>query len=898
MPVTIGARFGPYEIIAPIGAGGMGEVYRARDSRLHRDVAIKVLPAALSADTDRLVRFEQEARAAAALNHPNILAVYDVGSEFGAPFIVSELLEGQTLRERLEAGPLPVRKAIAYVVCVTRGLEAAHGKGITHRDLKPDNVFVTTDDRIKILDFGLAKLAVDPSAAAASALQTAPPTAVGAVLGTVGYMAPEQVRGQAVDPRTDLFAVGVILYELLSGRRAFRRDTAPETMAAILNEDPPDIAAAGRSIPPALVRIIDRCLEKHPAARFQTASDLAFALESLSEASNSTNATAPSVRVDRVGRGWIGWVIAAVLLLALAPVAVRHLREQQTVARPMQFQFSPSVELAGPGNFSVSPDGGSVAFFGIGADGGWRLWVRAMNSLDVRPLPGTEIARGSPAPPPFWSPDNRFVAFQASDFKLKKVDVSGGPAQTLGEMPGVAVGGSWNSTGDIIVGNTAGGILRLSENGGAVSPVTVMDAAKKEEFHLLPTFLPDGRHFLYLRIAPGAMAASGTYIGTLDAKADAQSAERLAPYEVGMTYVPAIDQGPGRLMFVREGTLFAQPFDPVRLAMAGNPVAVAQGVGSFRDGGYFSASGNDVLVYRTANTDFQIASFDRTGGRQGRASEPAGFRGAALSPDGGRAVASRTVPQDATKADLWLFDLSQGNSTTRFTFGNGLAEYPIWSSDGRRIAFTLNNNRVVQKLASGDGDEQELLRSSPVGIVKATSWSADGRFVLYTIAEATATKTDIWVLPTGGGKPVPFARTQFEEDQGRFSPDGRWVAYVSDQSGLYEVYVRAFTTDFASGSAGTGASVLVSRGGGSEPRWRRDGRELFYLAQDGKMMAVPVAAAATFTVAAATALFQAPVGSIVGDVIADGSRFLLVTPVGPSASAPFTVVLNWSALKK
>jgi hypothetical protein len=404
---------------------------------------------------------------------------------------------------------------------------------------------------------------------------------------------------------------------------------------------------------------------------------------------------------------------------------------------------------------------------------------------------------------------------------------------------------------------------------------------------------------VYLRIVPTAPAATATYIGTLDAKPDAQSTERLSTYEVGMTYVPAIDAGPGRLMFVREGTLFSQAFDPVRLAITGNPVAVAQGVGSFRDGGYFSVSVNDVLVYRTVNTDFQIASFDRQGGRHARASEPAGFRGAALSPDGGRAVASRTLPQDATKADLWLYDLSQGNATTRFTFGSGLAEYPVWSSDGKRIAFTLNNNRLVQKLASGEGDEQELLRSSPAGILKATSWSADGRFLLCTIAEATATKTDILVLPASGGKPAPFARTQFEEGQGHFSPDGRWVAYVSDQSGVNEVYVRAFATDFAGGSAGTGASVLVSRGGGSEPRWRGDGRELFYLAQDGKVMAVAAGAGATFTVGAPTALFQAPVGSIVGDVTADGKQFLLVTPVGPSAAAPFTVVLNWSsALKK
>jgi eukaryotic-like serine/threonine-protein kinase len=685
---------------------------------------------------------------------------------------------------------------------------------------------------------------------------------------------------------------------MLSGRRAFRRDTAPETMAAILNEDPPDIAASGRTIPPALARIVDRCLEKNTASRFQTASDLGFALEALSDASGSTN---EAVRIEsprRPGRERIAWVVAVMLLMLLALLAFRHMREQSSVVRQMRFQFSPGVELAGPGNFSVSPDGGSVAFFGVGSDGVGRLWIRTMNSLDVRPLPGTEVPRDTPTPPPFWSPDSRFIAFQSTDFKLKKIAVSGGPAQTLSDIPGVAVGGSWNRTGDIIIGNTGGGVLRFDENGGPPTAVTTLDASKKEEFHLLPTFLPDGRHFIYLRIAPAAFDNSGTFVGTLDAKPDAQSTERLLPYEVGMTYAPAADGGPGRLLFVREGNLLAQPFDATRLAILGNPVAVAESVGSFRDGGFFSASGNDVLVYRTANSDFQIASFDRQGVRSGRVSEQAGFRRAALSPDGTRAVASRTVPQDVTKADLWLIDLSQGSGTTRLTLGNGMAEFPVWSPDGKRIAFTFNNNRVLEKLVSGENDDKELVRSTSAGLVRATNWSPDGRFLLYSVGEATATKQDVWVMPRDGGKAVPFARTPFDDDQGRFSPDGRWIAYVSDQSGAKEVYVRAFTTDFTGGSAATGETTLVSRGGGIEPRWRGDGRELFYLGGDGKIMAVAVVPGAPFTAAAPVALFQTPPGSIVGDVTADGKRFMLVTPVGASAAAPFTVVLNWSAASR
>ena len=476
--------------------------------------------------------------------------------------------------------------------------------------------------------------------------------------------------------------------------------------------------------------------------------------------------------------------------------------------------------------------------------------------------------------------------------------MSGGPPQTLCDLSSTAVGGSWNRDGDIIVGNIDGGLLRVRETGGVVSRITAIDPVRKEQFHLLPTFLSDGRHFEYLRIS-SVPENSGTYIGTLDAKPDEQSATRLLPYAVGMTYVPAADSGTDHLLFLREGTLLAQPFDPKRLALLGNPVPVAERVGSFRDGGFFSASANDRLIYRTADTDFQLAWFDRQGTLSGRVSEPGGFRGAALSPDGTRAVASSTNPQDAAKADLWLLDLSSGSGATRFTFGTGLAEFPIWSPDGTRIAFTFNKSLVHQKLASGERDETEVLHTISAGIVTANGWSPDSRFMLYTAAENLTTRSDLWVLPSEGRKPVPFVRTAFDEDQGRFSPNGRWIAYVSNETGANEVYVRAFTTDFRGGAAGTGGSRLISRGGGSAPRWRGDGREMFYLAPDGKMMAAEVSAGPEFRAGAPTPLFQIPSGAMVGDVSADGKRFLLVIPAGPSATPPFTVVLNWTAgLKK
>jgi Tol biopolymer transport system component len=477
--------------------------------------------------------------------------------------------------------------------------------------------------------------------------------------------------------------------------------------------------------------------------------------------------------------------------------------------------------------------------------------------------------------------------------------VSGGPPQTLCDLPSVAVGGSWNRNGDIVVGNTVGGLLRVHETGGIASPVTTLDPSRKEEFHLLPTFLPDGRHFVYLRISPAAPETGGIYVGTLDAKPEEQSIQRLMPYEVGVTYAPAAGSGPGRLLFVHEGTLIAQPFDATRLALAGEPMPVAERVGSFRDGAFFSASANDVLVYRTADTDFQVTWFDRQGTVSSRVSEPGAFRDVALSPDGARAVASRTNPQDASKADLWLFDLSRGSVATRLTLGTGIAEFPVWSSDSKRIAFSFGNSLLRQKLATGEGDEGELWRSRSAGAIRATDWSPDGQFLLYSEAVSASQGWDLFALPRDDAKPVPFARTGFNEEQGRFSPNGRWVAYVSNQSGQSEVYVRRFAADFSSGSASAGGSVLVSAGGGTAPRWRGDGRELFYLAPDGKMMAVDVSASEDFNVGTPTSLFQTPSGAVVGDVAADGKRFLIVAPVGASASVPFTVVLNWTAgLKK
>ena len=578
MALERGARLGVYEIAEPIGAGGMGEVYRARDPRLGRDVAIKVLPVAFSADAGRLARFEHEARAAAALNHPNILSVYDIGRLDQSPYIVSELLEGETLRERIgvPADTLPVRKAVDYAIQLARGLAAAHDKGIVHRDLKPENVFITTDGRVKILDFGLAKL-TEAEPAATADLATQSKTDPGVVLGTVGYMSPEQVRGASADHRSDIFAFGVVLYEMLCGRRAFRRDSSVETMTAILKEDPPDIAERG--IPPGLTRLVDRCLEKAPAARFQSTHDLAFALEALSSQSGASESihVKEKATFGRSNRERLAWALVAVLavglLAALAIGTLSYFRGGPVVQATRFFVTPPegwalaqqttqgSVAAAGP--LAVSPDGRRVAFVARDQSGGTLIWVRSLDTLEARGLTGTEGGFS-----PFWSPDGRSLGFFAAD-KLKKIEVAGGPPVTLCDAsPGLS--GTWSPAGVIVFSPAAGTALqKVSASGGV--PASVTELAGNESGHARPLFLPDGRHFVY-RAGIGLDARGTAVVASLDSR------ERTKVAEIDSTNV-AYSQG--HLLFLRESTLMAQRFDPDRIATLGEPFPVAERIQRF-----------------------------------------------------------------------------------------------------------------------------------------------------------------------------------------------------------------------------------------------------------------------------------------------------------------------------
>jgi serine/threonine protein kinase/Tol biopolymer transport system component len=889
--LTPGTRLGAYEVLTLIGAGGMGEVYRARDARLGRDVAIKVLPAGVVGDPERLQRFEQEARAAAALNHPNILAVHDIGQHDGAPYIVAELLDGETLRERLNGGALPVRKAVEYAIQIAHGLAAAHEKGIVHRDLKPENIFVTTDDRVKILDFGLAKLTqAEPALSGGSALPTTPPhTLPGIVLGTVGYMAPEQVRGLATDHRSDIFAFGAILYEMVSGQRAFRGDTTMDAMSAILVKDPPDLPVGEQHISPALARLVDRCLEKRPAARFQSTEDLAFALEAFSSHSGATEAVTSRPRTrSRERIAWIAAGLTSLGLIAALPFAIAYLRDPQSEPEAVRFSVAPPSDATFAGGpfyapaQALSPDGRVVVFRARrGAQD--LLWVRPLNSLDARPLTGTDGGDF-----PFWSPDSRFIGFFAEG-KLKKVDASGGPVQLLCDAP-AGEGGSWNQDGIIVFAASGdAGLSRVSAAGGQPTALTTLDASRKEISHRWPEFLPDGRRFLFL-VRPGTEVRVGSL--------DSSETKTVLNADSKVLYTP-----PGHLVFVRQGTLMAQSFDAARAQPVGDPFPIAEQVLFFSTNGRaaFSVSENGVLAYRTGlKAAAHMAWVDRAGRLLQSFGEPADYQDLSLSPDDTRVVVHRHESQGG--GGLWLLDWKRGTAS-RFTF-NSHEEQSIWSPDGTRIAFASERDgpisHLYQNMASGAGQVELLFKSNTPK--KPTNWSHDGRFIVYENLDPK-TGDDIWVLPLfGDRKPIPFLRTQFSEGQGQLSPDGRWMAYASNETGRYEVYVQPFPP--------SGAKWLISPGGGGHPRWRRDGKELFYLALAGGtgeiivMAAEPTASVSGFGAGTPKALFKTttlsllanlgPFGDQVYSVSADGQRFIFLTPV--AQSQPVTVVLNWPAL--
>jgi serine/threonine protein kinase len=874
----------------------MGEVYRARDTRLDRDVAIKILPREMSSDPVRKQRFEREAKTISSLNHPHICVLHDVGSQDGLSYLVMECVEGETLARRLEKGPLPLEQVLKFGAQIADALDRAHRAEIVHRDLKPGNIMLTSSGA-KLLDFGLAK----PTSAASLTTLTvtkaeSPVTQDGMIVGTFQYMSPEQVEGKELDGRSDIFSLGSVLYEMLTGQRAFQGKSQLSVASGILEKEPAPISTIKPLTPPSLDHALRRCLMKEPERRWQSAADLAGELQWIGESASQMGTLAQRGQ-GRITRQWLPWGVAALLGVTAGAITILHWGRRPPVAEPVRFELP-----LPPGNitFSLSPDGRQLAYPVPGPDG--RIWIRPLDSLDARSLPGTENVQT----PVFWSPDSRFIVFQSGN-KLKKIDVSEGPPQPICDLSGTALGGAWNRDGTIIFGTVGNGIMQVPAAGGV--PTLVTATSGRNEIHVFPSFLSDGRHFVYLRAPDNA----GAYVGSLDLKPNQQSSKRVLATPVMAVYVPSSEAGMGRLLFMREGSLLAQPFDEGRLEPTGEPVLFAEHVASFLLGGAYSASSSGVLAYRPAKSGpglSELTWYDRQGKQLSVAGEPGStyaYFDLALSPDATRVAASRIdLSMAGSQLGIWLLDFARGVST-RFTFDAAPDLSPVWSPDGSRIAFAAlrgaGGTGIYQRASNGAGKEQELLGATEEEKV-TDDWSRDGRYLLYAQKD-TKTKADLWALPLGSdgtpaGDPIPFANTEFNEDQGRFSPDSHWVAYVSDESGRSEIYVQSFPA-----ASGGGSKTQVSRDGGDQPRWRRDGKELFYLSLDGKLMAVDVTEGPVFKTGAPKSLFQALavrgrreslLGVLRWDVASNGKRFLINTMKTPSDS--LTVVLNWDAEMK
>jgi serine/threonine protein kinase/Tol biopolymer transport system component len=885
--LSSGSRLGPYEILAPLGAGGMGEVYRARDPRLGREVAIKVLPTSFSTDPDRLRRFEQEARAAGVLNHPNVTAVYDIGTVDGAPYVVSELLEGETLRSRLAGGALGPRRAIDYAIQIAHGLAAAHEKGIVHRDLKPENLFVTKDGRVKILDFGLAKL-TQPDA---SGPQTTVPTATagtepGVVMGTLGYMSPEQVRGRPADARSDIFSFGAILYEMLSGKRAFHGDSAADTMSAILREDPADLSSTNRLIAPALDRIVRHCLEKDPESRFHSAHDLAFDLEALSGTQAAdTRAAPPASRRPKPVTAVLVAVSAISLLLAAFAILPRLRSRPAPAAHLVRFAVPiPPGTTYAPAEISrgvsISPDGTRLVIQAF-SKGQRHLFVRPLDSEKFTELEGTAGANTH-----FWSPDSRFIAFFA-DGKLKKVAAAGGPAENL--CPAVYDWvGTWGRDGTILFAEIPPGVpglYRVSDKGGEAIRIMSLDPTRPEAF-LWPQFLPDGRRFLYQAARFQTTAEGGSRREVRVSSLDSRESRAIAAFDSRFEYAE-----PGYLIYVRGNALFAQPFDAKKAVLSGEPSLLAENVHHFFGPGHasFSVSQAGVIAYQAAETPVRLVWLDRQGKELGVLGQPAVVDFVRISPSENRIAVDVEDSRFGT-SDLWVFEIASGAST-RLTSGEIDENAPVWTPDGARLIFRLDDKGppdIAEIVVGSPGSERPLLIQP--GVQQPEDVSRDGRLLAYL--QDAATMADIWLLPLEGKpRPRPWLQSPFNERSPRFAPDGRWIAYDSDESGTREVYVAL--TD------GGGEKKRLSPSGGREPRWRRDGKELYYIAADGSIVAVPLTPGAQLEAGTSVPLFRVDTGVRNFDVASDGSRFLVSTPLEKSPESPIRVILNWdAALKK
>lgn len=858
----IGADPSRYVLQERLGSGGMGVVYRARDLRLERTVALKFLPPHLSHDAHAKRRFLAEARAAAALEHPNVCVVHEIGETAdGQLYIAMAFVEGHALRELVEQGPVPPDRAVEIARQIAAGLECAHRQGIVHRDVKPANVMLGVDGIARLIDFGIAKLG--------NVALTNPGTAPG----TAAYMSPEQVRGEELDPRTDLWALGVVLYQMLTGQRPFNGNSDAALQHAIIHAEPAPLRELSPGISAELEGVVTRALQKDRERRFQSAAEMRDALR-------ATGAVTPPDERLPAQRRPGAWVsrsvrrrVVAALLVVVTLAAMAGLVRRRAVA-PMP-SATLRLSIAAPGvltpqlSAAISPDGRRVAFVATESLGGARLWVRDLDQLAARALPGTEHAAH-----PFWSPDGRSLGFIAAN-QLRRVDLAGGPVQTLADDV-IRYGGTWGPDGTILFSPTIGEIARIPATGG--SPTTVLKAdAESHESLLWPQFLPDGRQFLFFRLSPRP-ERRGTYIAAIGSS----DTKLLQENDFRAWYAP-----PGYLVFVRGEVLFAQPFDTRQSVLHGKPAAIAEGVWYARPAAQasFSVSASGALAYVNASLwDAELLWFNRAGRALGAAGPRVRYEGETpqISPDARRVAVARG---ELGRQDIWLLGAG-GETASRFTFSPDAKWLSVWSADGRRVMFTAGGRLFVKDVDSGI---EELVLESVPGTLQ--DWSRDGHYVVF---QSSGSRAHLWVVRLDGDRvPIPYQKTPYNQTQAQLSPNGKWIAYTSNESGRDEVYVQAFPAP--------GRKRQVSSGGGAMPRWSRDGRELFYLAQSQHLTAVPIVDPASAELGAPTPLFRTRLlvegSESTGlptryDVAPDGRRFLIrYPPVDPGP--PITVVINW-----
>ncbi|MGC2421096.1 MAG: protein kinase [Candidatus Acidiferrales bacterium] len=880
--LPVGSRLGTYEIVARIGAGGMGVVYQTRDTHLGRTVAIKVLSPAFVDDPESLSRFQREARLLASLNHPNIATIHGFEQSGGTHYLVMELIPGQTLAERLRDGPLEIAEALGLACQIAAAVENAHEQGVVHRDLKPGNIKVTPDGRVKVLDFGLAKALASAQEADLSQAVTVKDGGheEGIVLGTPAYMSPEQARGRPVDKRTDIWSFGCVLYEMLSGHKAFDCASVAEVLAAMLAHEP-DWAALPKATPAGVRTLVRRCLVKEQRQRLRDIGDARLAIEEAQSGEGDAAQAGAGLEGAARWRRAAPWALAGTTILfgALAAYFLLQPRRAGDVMRfsisaPENTSFDPS------GNLSLSPDGRKLAFVTADQPGRPReLWVRSFDSLEAQPMPGTEGAIL-----PFWSPDSRTIGFFTLDGKLEKAPISGGPPQMLCDAYD-GYGGTWNADGVILFASDSK-LYRVFGGGGTPTLVSAPDAGHQERLYTYPQFLPDGRHFIFY-VYPQREAASG-YVeaGSLDSP----KTERLFESASNALYAP-----PGYLFYIRQGTLMAQAFDANGFKFTGPAVPVGTGVGFSGGYGFFSVSEGGALAFQTASGGFisQMAWYNSKGEQLETVGEPGPYSSPALN---GTRIAVSVGEHGAR--DIWVYDMKRGTES-RLTASSADNLNPLWSADGSRIVFTSTRGGgqydIYEQAANGLGTAEPILVSRDQSKV-VDDVAPDGRYVIYDTAGGV-NSTELWVLPlTGERKPFPFVQGSFGAREARFSPNGRYVAYASNETGRHEIYVQTFPEPLG--------KWQISTTGGIEPTWRGDGKGLFYLNPDNKVMAVEVNTdSANFQAGIPKPLFQTQL--ITGYlwrnryvVSADGQQFLMLVPTGESAAAPITVVLNWPALQE